>query len=129
MPQWRHTVPLTVNGLLQILTPVIKVWMNCTTMKTTATNYAPTKCTYQKLNSLGIGENFISLKMYRVERVLMNGSVGSPTRYFLPQPLDLHFPVYVPSYIIVYFPNIFNPDKEKCLPDKPWTWVPTPVEK
>ena len=67
--------------------------------------------------------------MYCVEMGLMNGSVGSPTIYFLPYPLDLHCPVTIPSYIIVDFPNSLIPDEKKCLPDKPWTWVPTPVEK
>ena len=91
-------------------------------------NHDMKNCPYQKLNSLVVFENIIILYIYFVERGLINGYV---VFFFQVSPLLILWTQntqWLTLYIIFNFQNILIPDKEKCLPDKPWVWVTIPVE-
>ena len=74
-------------------------------MTPTDKNHALTNSYYPKLNTLVIGANFMPLKNYGVDRVLMSDSVGFLLQVVSNFPYRPTQPSVVPSYVIYDFPN------------------------
>ena len=106
IPQWSKAVPVTVNYLRQLVTPIKKLRLQYTMVNPTTTNHYLVNCTYPKLNPFAVGTNVMLMKEYVVERGLMNGSVGFSTRLFIPYPMDLHHPIPYPHMSLWYFQTV-----------------------
>lgn len=127
MPTWKQAIPITVEYLSKLNTPIAKIITKYSTKMTTGSNHAIKECSYPRISGLGVGAIVMLLKNYIAELGLMNGAVGTVQAIVYKNKEGPREKGALPAYVVVDFPSCTIPNEKKLIYDKPRTFVPVPV--
>ena len=105
-----------------------KIIASYDTMLTNGCNQCVKEISYPKRTELCVGASVMLLKNFIVEWKIMNGSIGIVCQIIYDQPQGQTNDIkYLPSYVIIELPSSTIPNNNKCVHDKPSTWIPIPM--
>eukprot|EP00957_Ditylum_brightwellii_P019453 1467620-Ditylum_brightwellii.AAC.1 len=81
MPTWKQALPIIVEYLRSLSTPIVRIFGQYNSKKGTKRNYCVSECSYPSLSDLGVGAAVMLLKKYIPDICIVNGSIGTVKKF------------------------------------------------
>ena len=125
MPQWKLTVPITINYLKTFHSAVAKIKPLYQSYRSDGINHCVRDSKYPQIIGLCVGAKVMLLKNFIPELKIMKGSIGIVHKIVYKHKQG---PKYsdneLPSYVICNFTHSCISDNKKCFPHLPSTFIP-----
>ena len=108
--QWRLTVPITVEYIIDIDTTVKKLEMCYITVTPIAIYNNLIECAYTKMGALATGATGMLTRNHVIEQCLMNVFFGCVQSVVYRSHVIPQVSVAMPVYVIIYFPKLLIRD-------------------
>ena len=121
MPTWKQAIPIVVEYLRSLNTPIARIFAQYSSKKGTKRNHCVSECSYPSLSGLGVGASVMLLKNYIPDVFIVNGSIGIVKKIVYKSKEGPRNRNNLPAYVLVDFPATKIPRNDKCSMEYPST--------